>query len=40
MVAHDEVIAGERIQRVVEFRGLRNGEVARVGHAVGLTLQQ
>src|SRR5271165_4001338 len=40
MVAHDEFVARERIQRILKRGGLRDREVAGVGHAVELALQQ
>ena len=40
MIAHDELVAGQRIERVLELLGLRDGEVAGVRHAVELALQQ
>ena len=40
MVAHDEFVAGQRIERIFEFRRLGNGEIAGIRHAVELTLQQ
>ena len=40
MIAHDEFIAGECIERVFEFRGLGNREIAGIGHAIELPLQQ
>ena len=40
MVAHDELIAGKRIERVFELLGLRHREIAGVRHAIELPLQQ
>src|ERR1700679_627744 len=40
MIAHDEFIAGERIERVLEFGCLRDCKIARVHHSIELTLQQ
>jgi hypothetical protein len=39
MVAHDELIAGQGIQRILKFHCLRNGKVACVRHSVVLALQ-
>ncbi len=40
MIAHHELVAGERVQRLLELRGLRDGEIAGIRHAVELTLQE
>ena len=40
MIAHDELIAGQRIQCILELGRLRDGKIAGVRHAVELPLQQ
>ena len=40
MIAHHKFVAGERIECVLEFPGLRNGKVSRIRHAIELALQQ
>ena len=40
MIAHDELVARQGIQRILELGGLGDRKVARVGHAVELALQQ
>ena len=40
MVAHDEFIAGERVERVGQFSRLGHGEVAGIRHAIDLSLEQ
>jgi hypothetical protein len=40
MIAHDELIARQRIQGVLELGCLRNGEIAGIRHSIVLTLQQ
>ncbi len=40
MIAHDEFVAGERVERILEFGRLGDGEIAGVRHAVELPLQQ
>ena len=36
MIAHDELVAGERVQRILEFGCLRNGEIAGIRHPVDI----
>jgi len=40
MLAHDEFIAGESIQRLAQLLGLGDSKIAGIGHAVYLPLQQ
>ncbi len=40
MIAHDEFVARERVQCVLELRSLGDGEVAGIRHSIELALQQ
>ena len=40
MVAHHELVAGERVERILEFCSLGYREITGVGHTVELALQQ
>src|SRR5260221_5247287 len=39
MIAHDKLVARERIERVVELGRLRDGEIAGIRHSIELALQ-
>ena len=40
MIAHHELVAGQGIERVLEFLRLRDGEIAGVHHAIELPLEE
>ena len=40
MIAHDELVAGEGIEGILELLGLRHREIACVDHSIELTLQE
>jgi len=40
VIAHDEVVARQPVQRLLQLRRLRDGEITGVDHAHVLTLQQ
>src|ERR1700722_5321361 len=40
VIAHDELIAGERVERILELGSLRNGKITGIRHSIELTLEK